>query len=121
MKICFKCDEPIDEEGEDPYVMLITKKKGKIMDFICFHFGCWQKQNDEPVLGKTSEKMSQCSICKKKLRFWNSYVDEGNYFCKDCWGKKEGKIEESRQEKVKERGDKSRKTDDSSSDSQKTL
>jgi len=121
MKICLKCDKPINEEGEDPYVMIIIKKKGRIMEFICFHFDCWQEQLNNPVMEKVKEKMNSCSICKKKIRFWDSYMDEGNYFCKDCWEKKEGKLEESRQEKEKERGEKSRKRDDSLNDSQKTL
>jgi hypothetical protein len=120
MKTCFKCNKPVNEE-EDIYVMIITKKKDKILEFICFHLDCWQEQNNEPALGKKSEEMNKCSICGKKIRFWDSYMDESSYFCKECWDKKEGKIEEGRQEEVKERGDESRKSDDSLSVSQKTL
>jgi len=120
MKICFKCDKPINEE-KDMYVMMIIKKKNKIMEFICFHFNCWQEQIDKPILEKVKEKMNQCGICRKKIRFWDSYMDKGDYFCKKCWEKKEGKLEESRQKKEKERGEKSGKKDESTNDPQKTL
>lgn len=117
MKICFKCNKPINEDGEEVYVMIIIKKKNKIIDFICFHFDCWQEHIDKPI----PEKMNKCSVCRKKIRFWDSYMGEGGYFCKDCWEKKENKLEESRQETEKERGEKSRKKDESIYDSQKTL
>lgn len=121
MKICLKCNKPINEEGQDPYVMLIIKKKDRILEFICFHFDCWQEQTTSPILEKVKEKMNKCSVCRKKIRFWDSYMGEDNYFCKDCWERKEKKLEESRQEKEKERGETSRKKDESMPDSQKTL
>ncbi len=121
MKICLKCDKPINEEGEDPYVMIIIKKRSKIMEFICFHFDCWQEQLNNPAMEKVKEKMNSCRVCRKKIGFWDSYMEEGNYFCKNCWEKKEDKLEESRQEKEKERGEKSGKRDDFLNDSQKTL
>ena len=82
MKICLKCDKPIDEDGEDSYVMIITKRKNKITDFVCFHLDCLQEQFKSIIPGEVKEKMNKCSICGKELRFWSSYVKGENYYCK---------------------------------------
>jgi hypothetical protein len=124
MKTCSTCNLPIDEEGEGIYVMNIIKKKNEIIDFTCYHIDCWQNPDKNiPVKSAplADEKMDQCSVCRKKLKFWDSYMSEGNHFCKDCWDKKEKKLEESRQEKEKKRGEISSKRDDSLHDPQRTL
>jgi len=121
MKICFKCDKPIDEEGKDEYVMIITKRKNKIIEFICFHFDCWQEHTKNAVLKEAKEKINKCSICGTKIRFWSSYVRGENYYCKKCWQRREGKLEDSREEEERDLEKKSRKKDESRNESQKTL
>jgi hypothetical protein len=121
MKICLKCEKPIDEDGEDTYVMILTKKKNRILDFECFHLDCLQERLDSVVLGEVKEKMNKCSVCGKELRFWSSYIKGGAYFCKECWQKKEEKLEGAREEKERGMAEKSKKRDESITESQKTL
>ena len=121
MKTCLRCNKPIDEEGENNYVMIITKKKNKIIDFVCFHFDCLQEHLDSAVLEEMKEKMNKCGICGKQIRFWSSYVKEGDYYCKECWQKRENKLEDAREEKERGFEETSKKRDESISESQKTL
>jgi len=109
MKICFKCDKLIDEDGEEPYVMLLIKKKGKIMEFVSYHFSCWEIKVKSPVAKEVKEKTNICSNCNKELKFWDSYMQGDNYICKDCWEEKERKLEESGQKNEKERLEESSK------------
>lgn len=121
MKTCFKCNKLIDEEGENSYIMIITKRKNEIIEFVCFHFDCWQKHIDGAVLGEVKEKLDKCCVCGKKIRFWSSYVQGKNYYCKGCWQKKEDKLEDAREEKERGFEEESRKIDDPIDESQKTL
>lgn len=121
MKICFRCKKPIDEEADSEYVMIISKRKGKIIEFVCFHFDCLQEHLNDAFIGDAKEKMNKCKVCGKKIRFWDSYMEEGGYFCKECWDKKVKKLEEAREKEEKELVEKSMKKDDSVNDSQKTL
>jgi len=50
MKFCAKCAKPINEtDEEEKYVMIITKRGNKILEFECFHFDCWKEFFDESV------------------------------------------------------------------------
>ena len=121
MKTCFKCNKPIDEEGKNEYVMIITKRKDKIIEFICFHFNCWQEHLNSAVLEEVKEKMNKCSSCGKNIRFWSSYIKGKDYYCEKCWQKREDKLESAREEEERDSEKKSRKRDDSIDESQKTL
>ena len=46
-KYCVKCGEEINEE--EKYVMIITKRKDRILEFECFHFECWKSFFEESV------------------------------------------------------------------------
>ncbi len=109
MKICLKCDKPINEQGEEPYVMLMIKKKGKIMEFVNFHFSCWEGKDKSSVVKKVKEKTDSCSNCNKELKFWNSYINGEGYLCKECWDKKEKKLEDALEKEEKELVEKSKK------------
>ena len=42
MKTCVGCKKSINEKRQK-YVMIITKSKGKIIEFENLHFNCWKK------------------------------------------------------------------------------
>jgi len=43
-KICLNCGKGISENWWDneKFVMIITKRGGRIIEFACFHFECWK-------------------------------------------------------------------------------
>ena len=50
--------------------------------------------------------MAKCSVCGNKVSFWSVYNDDGKDYCKECWKKKEEKLEKM---KIKEEEDRKRK------------
>jgi len=42
MKSCLKCHDFINE-NKDKYCMIITKLGNRVVEFECFHFGCWKR------------------------------------------------------------------------------
>jgi len=58
VKFCPKCNEPIDENNEEEkYAMIITKRGNKIIDFQCFHFQCWREFFEEAVQEAVKKKL----------------------------------------------------------------
>lgn len=56
MKLCSYCHEPIDEFNPNvKWIMIITKKGEKIIEFRCFHFFCWKEFFDKSVKIKIAE------------------------------------------------------------------
>ena len=47
VKYCIKCEEQINEE--EKYIMIITKRGNRILEFECFHFECWKNFFEESV------------------------------------------------------------------------
>lgn len=61
MKYCLKCHQEINED-KDKFVMIITKLKGKILEFVCFHFDCWKgflRENLEMLESKGKVKFNK--------------------------------------------------------------
>ena len=53
-KYCAKCRKDIDED-KDKFCMLISKDKGKIKEFECFHYECWKSFFAKAVMTKVGE------------------------------------------------------------------
>jgi len=53
-KYCTKCKKSIDEK-RDKFCMLISKNKGKIIEFECFHYECWKSFFAKSVMVKVNE------------------------------------------------------------------
>jgi len=50
MKHCLKCSKLIDENNpQEKYCIMITKRGLKIIAFECFHANCWKQFWDESV------------------------------------------------------------------------
>jgi len=50
MKYCIKCNDSINEKDKNlKWCMFITKKGEKIIEFECFHEGCWRDFWEESV------------------------------------------------------------------------
>ena len=58
MKHCIKCREGIEEfNREARWVMIITKQGQRIVEFECFHLGCWKRHIEEAVGVGVKEKL----------------------------------------------------------------
>jgi hypothetical protein len=52
-RFCLKCGREIDQDNDkETWCMIITKRGQKIIEFECFHIGCWK----EVIEGKTGRR-----------------------------------------------------------------